>query len=513
MESTNIISCPQKSCSGVLIESKNIKTSYKWAIPLLCSKCNALRYRCKLCETNYAEYNNQIGVNKLLLRDRMWKHNLIHLKKAKKENVASTECREIVNHEYASETLSGATYRTNKKLKLSTIEDISETKNFYWKENLDMVASKTIYSDRQVKNIYDNDITHEFFSKNASMNNKENGVINMVGKAVLGSLNGHKHLDPDDVLLHLFMAKFTSSLTIDQKHLFGLVLQIVIEKTTKNMKMENVDDESVKSYISTKCPVTESEMRRFYYGGVNSIVQNLPQPSVNLYKRHAYVSIRQCIADFLGKGNLPDSIDDQVYNVQRKLSQSIAARDVYLRAVNRNPTLSPHEIMVILGVQWSDDFEPNTSSKVNRGSVWMKTVTILSNDFETNVLKNTYIISMGLKSSNHSDVERKYLKECEELGNGIDNIFYAMKLRRHVYVHFEIIAAIADQPERRSMNNLMLGNSMFVPRFRYAANVKEIAKILPACNQCVMKLKSNEENDIKDGKCDNCVNWDIFSDL
>ena len=52
----------------------------------------------------------------------------------------------------------------------------------------------------------------------------------MVGKAVLGSLNGHKHLDPDDILLHLFMAKFTSSLTIDQKHLFGLVLQIVIKK-------------------------------------------------------------------------------------------------------------------------------------------------------------------------------------------------------------------------------------------------------------------------------------------
>ena len=55
----------------------------------------------------------------------------------------------------------------------------------------------------------------------------------MVGKAVLGSINGHKHLDPDDVLLHLFMAKFTSSLTIDHKRLFGLVLQIVIEKPVK----------------------------------------------------------------------------------------------------------------------------------------------------------------------------------------------------------------------------------------------------------------------------------------
>ena len=37
--------------------------------------------------------------------------------------------------------------------------------------------------------------------------------------------------------------------------------------------------------------------------------------------------------------------------------------------------------------------------------------------------------------------------------------------------------------------------------------------MLPACNNCVLKLKSNEENDIKDGKCDNCVNWDMFLDL
>ena len=56
-------------------------------------------------------------------------------------------------------------YRTNKKLKLSTSGDLCERKVFCRKENLDMVDSKTIYSGRQVKNIYDNDITHEYFQK------------------------------------------------------------------------------------------------------------------------------------------------------------------------------------------------------------------------------------------------------------------------------------------------------------------------------------------------------------
>ena len=37
--------------------------------------------------------------------------------------------------------------------------------------------------------------------------------------------------------------------------------------------------------------------------------------------------------------------------------------------------------------------------------------------------------------------------------------------------------------------------------------------MLPACSNCVIKLKLNEENDIKDVKCDNCVNWDMLLDL
>ena len=165
MESTNNITCPQKSCSGVLVESKRITTSYKWASPLMCSKCNALRYRCNWCKTNYAKYNNRIGVNKLLLRDWLWKHNLIHLKKAKNEIITSTECSKIVIRKNETETLSGPTYRTNKKMKLSSGEDLCERKGCHMEENLDVVDTKSISSGCQVKNMYDNDITHEYFSK------------------------------------------------------------------------------------------------------------------------------------------------------------------------------------------------------------------------------------------------------------------------------------------------------------------------------------------------------------
>ena len=60
-----------------------------------------------------------------------------------------------------------------------------------------------------------------------------------------------------------------------------------------------------------------------------------------------------------------------------------------------NVEIDPNNIMVILGVRWIDDFEPNGSSKPNRGSVWNKTVIFRSDSTSKNELSDTYPISIG----------------------------------------------------------------------------------------------------------------------
>ena len=163
----------------------------------------------------------------------------------------------------------------------------------------------------------------------------------------------------------------------------------------------------------------------------------------------------------MGKGNHTTTIDPNAKDCQKFLTDSKIARDAYLRAIRYNRDTSQENVVVLLGIQWSDDFEPNTSSKTNRGSVWMKTVTFISDDIQLNNLKNTYPISLGLKSNDHDVVENAYVRETLELSTGINNTFYSMFLKRNVKVHCEIIACLADQPERRSINKMMLGNSLF----------------------------------------------------
>ena len=60
-----------------------------------------------------------------------------------------------------------------------------------------------------------------------------------------------------------------------------------------------------------------------------------------------------------------------------------------------------------------------------------------------------------------------------------------MLLNRNVQVHLEIIASLGDQPEKRSINKTILGNTSFISRFCYSENVKRIAQYLHPCVECL----------------------------
>ena len=127
--------------------------------------------------------------------------------------------------------------------------------------------------------------------------------------------------------------------------------------------------------------------------------------------------------------------------------------------------MSQNDVVIILAIQWSDDFDPNSSIKCNRGSVWIKTVSFLTEDNDIKDITNTYVISIGDKGSNHDAIETLYLKELKDLCNGINNVFFSKNASKEVKVHLEIIASLGDQPERRNINYLMNGNSTFGKRY------------------------------------------------
>ena len=57
---------------------------------------------------------------------------------------------------------------------------------------------------------------------------------------------------------------------------------------------------------------------------------------------------------------------------------------VFQTAIKVNVGVDPKYIVVILGVEWSDNCELNSSSKSNRGSIWIKTVNCISRSASKN---------------------------------------------------------------------------------------------------------------------------------
>ena len=153
------------------------------------------------------------------------------------------------------------------------------------------------------------------------------GPSYLVGIANFGTSNAYHHMNIGETTIHLEMAKFTSTLTRDQRIGFASILNKVDKMY--NTKEGLVTNATAKSTLMSKIPTTDAELRNLYLNGKNSIIRNLPRPNVSSVKNHSYISIRQCIAHFFSEGRMPHHIPRYPMFNQVFVTDSRAARDVF----------------------------------------------------------------------------------------------------------------------------------------------------------------------------------------
>ena len=465
-------------------------TSYEWAIPFKCNICNAVYYSCKICgstESKHMLYN----------RSRLARHNTHH-----------TEFKKEIGL----------------KRKIELVNDACQSIN---------------------PNSFDRRESYEYFAFNEL---KGDGAAYLVGNAICGTSNIYNNVNPDDITLHLLIAKFVKTLSRIQRVDFAFIMEILLNQCYKykssnndmmqttmatqksstdiDIKINNVtqklhqpdmnmiNNDSVSSSTSPSknqlrifFPTNDADIRNRYVIGKRSIVNNLPRPNIEMFNDHSYTSIRQCIAHFLASGKIAHPINLSQPNKKRYITDSNAAVAIRKRGYAINNNVDKNDIMILLGLQWSDAFDPNSSTKSNRGAVWIKTVTFVSNTFHNNNLHDTFPIAIGLKSNNHDDIERRFVEELLELGSGINNSFYCSAKKRYITVHFEIIASLGDQPERREINYLIGGNGKFGAHYLFSADIDAIRNVLSPCRSCTEKLQNNPKYLQEEFKCNSCLLW------
>ena len=121
--------------------------------------------------------------------------------------------------------------------------------------------------------------------------------------------------------------------------------------------------------ITTRIPLHDAELRQLYVDDTNSIMKNLSRPELANFFGHSYVSIKMCIADYLGNSYLSLKISSYDNGIMKSTTDSKFRKNIRRRATYCYKNTPSHNFIIMTGVTWSDDFEPNSMSKVNRGSV------------------------------------------------------------------------------------------------------------------------------------------------
>jgi hypothetical protein len=310
-----------------------------------------------------------------------------------------------------------------------------------------------------------------------------------------------EHMATDEVELHMNIAALVSAITTGQRDKLAVILQQVVSVTRRQCL-----DKSSASHWVTRVPVNSAELRSMYVEGKHAVLPNLPRPPVQVIGDHAYVSLKDCISDLLGHGMELDCIERvQQGTVVRRISESLRAQ----RILDNSERLHHGgKVMTLYITEWSDGFEPSLSIKGNRGSCWVKTVTIAPPPNKLHSLSHTYPIALGHDSDNHEEVEERFAEELLSIGRGDAMDFYHGALKRNVRVHLELFVSLQDQPERRSANYIMLGTSRYTARWGLALDFVAVASGIPACNNCLASLMRNPLDGHAAMRCTECVNWD-----
>ena len=393
--------CINKKGYAVLLSKKdlssdNLSSKYSWAEEFICNFCDSKFYICSICHEKHQSI-------KLMIKNQLYRHAKIHVNT---EIVAKRKEKQLLNVNTKKPKFTNTPIlkydRTKNK---QSIEEEGHNKEIPYV--LDSLIKLKNVNENQSPVPYslNSGITSVVITDDVSTDiSTVTKASSLVAKANCGSDSATSYISKEDTMLHILLARMMSRITRYQRNDLCEIMNLIKRKYSSRNITSNT---STNDQIVLDIPVNDACIRQRYLTGKNSIMKNLPTPNVIVIKDHSYVSIKECLCNWLMIKETPDYIKekDQKRKTIDCITQSKVAKQIYGRALQINKNETNEDVLSVLAIQWSDDFEPNTSIKSNRGSVWIKTITFISSDDNKNNINNTYPIAIGHKGKDHNDIE------------------------------------------------------------------------------------------------------------
>lgn len=476
-----LLHCP--NCRSVLASNHQPHPIFHWGLILSCGKCGTRWVVCTLC--------NQIR-----------KHML--------ENSSAAQRHHKMKH--------GGTSKTMQMQSLPISIQHPGQPNEQDKPGVSFSENPP---ERFHPELFSRPENSRFFEHQAK---GHDGVGYLVGLSNFGKDNISKMLNPEDVDMFVSLAHYCSTQTRPQREQLAEVLKKATLATHRQALSNSTDQRLLASPMKSpakpnkkpipkqytiKVPTSIEEIRSRIIEGKNSFFGNLPHPAIQVMDDYAYILPSDCLRDLFAHGHLfrgrTSAYPPICGLADCQLAQQITTGPEYLAStVDKGCRLS-----ISL---WSDDFEPNYS-KLNRGSVWIKTITFHIPGRSHVPITSVYPIAVGPKGLSHDAIETVLYQDIQSLavrGNSGGIKVYDGYNNCLRMVSAELISVMQDQPERRRANRLMLGNSTYHARFGTRMDYSQVVDSMRACSQCEHQMvQSLGNNQWTPPSCSECTNWAV----
>lgn len=266
-----------------------------------------------------------------------------------------------------------------------------------------------------------------------------------------------------------------------------------------------------------------AEIRYRYFRPKDGLAKNLPIPSVKTdIANHACLDPLDCVKNLLAHGipigpighssSTHYSFALKPYSWITETPRARELKDLALgvAATRRSEgTCTGEELIILPAFSWQDDFDPNNSTKNNRGSVWTQTLTIAPPRDRRNNPLQTYPVAIGKSKDNSHDAVQTFLRgRLQELSQE-PVVVYSKSHGKPVAVMMFVYAILQDQPERRKDLMTAPGNANYHGRFNYSTHTFNLLPVLRTCDSCRTSLRGGTLPRM----CPNCVCWDVAQGL
>jgi hypothetical protein len=285
--------------------------------------------------------------------------------------------------------------------------------------------------------------------------------------------------------------------------------QLILDEISHSVQTEWQSNCDKHTFNKLSAPVKHSTVRAVYTDGHNSIVNNLPIPTVSIAHKAAYIPANEIVNHLLAIGT--NIMFFRAGHEEDWVDKSGNHETKFLHNLHQNVSAMTDiskETRIILVRVWSDGFEAHQIKAKNEfNSLQIFTLTLLAPNYQ-NTNRHTVPFALCFKKKSHDDILIQLLQELRELQSS--TLRYWGGEENQVYPTMVFLEMVSNDLPERCSNTCTTLNGTFTHRWRHSCLFDD--NIVPSCQSCHLQnieyILSLPTIDItKETCCQKCLDW------